>query len=111
VDLGQFEPHTQTLGAGSLLLNSAVWELSSPWTSWRNVSLSEIDRSTYKTIKNNFGDRPAGDICRIQTMRFQTMTCWSGGFSLSASPEGARLGIHDRMEKGVLFLEIADIKG
>ena len=74
------------------------------------VFASEIDRFCVQNYQENFGDRPAGDICRIQTHEIPNHDLLVGGFPCQPfSSSGARLGIHDPNGRGVLFREIVRI--
>jgi DNA (cytosine-5)-methyltransferase 1 len=114
VDLGQFKAHTQTLGAGfsyiELFCGMGGFRVALEKLGGNCVFASEIDRFCVQNYQDNFGDRPAGDICRIQTHEIPNHDLLVGGFPCQPfSSSGARLGIHDPNGKGVLFLEIVRI--
>ncbi len=76
----------------------------------RCVFSSELDRFCTKNYKENFGDEPAGDICRITNEQIPDHDLLVGGFPCQPfSSSGNRLGIEDPTGKGVLFREIVRI--
>jgi DNA (cytosine-5)-methyltransferase 1 len=118
VDLGQFKAHTQTRvdkpGGGfsyiELFCGMGGFRVALDKLGGTCVFASEIDRFCVHNYQANFGDRPAGDICRIPTHEIPNHDLLVGGFPCQPfSSSGARLGIHDPNGKGVLFLEIVRI--
>jgi DNA (cytosine-5)-methyltransferase 1 len=114
VDLGQFKAQTQTQGAGfsyiELFCGMGGFRVALDKLGGQCVFASEIDRFCVQNYQDNFGDRPAGDICRIQTHEIPNHDLLVGGFPCQPfSTSGARLGIQDPNGKGVLFLEIVRI--
>ena len=72
------------------------------------VFASEVDRFARKNYHTNFGDRPAGDICRIETDDIPDHDVLVGGFPCQPfSSSGKREGLGD--PRGVLFREIVRI--
>lgn len=72
------------------------------------VFASEVDRFCVRNYQANFGDRPAGDITRIETEQIPHHDLLVGGFPCQPfSSSGAREGMND--PKGVLFREISRI--
>ena len=72
----------------------------------RCIFASEIDRFCVENYQRNFdGDRPAGDICRIESDRIPDHDILVGGFPCQPfSSSGSLRGMDD--PKGVLFREI-----
>lgn len=74
------------------------------------VFSSEVDRFCKKNYEENFGDRPAGDICRIPSDKIPHHDLLVGGFPCQPfSSSGSRLGVDDPSGRGVLFREIVRI--
>lgn len=74
------------------------------------VFSSEVDQFCRRNYEHNFGDRPAGDICRISTQQIPNHDILVGGFPCQPfSSSGNRLGVDDASGKGVLFREIVRI--
>jgi DNA (cytosine-5)-methyltransferase 1 len=72
------------------------------------VFASELDRFARKNYQANFSDRPAGDICRIDTDDIPDHDVLVGGFPCQPfSSSGKREGLED--PRGVLFREIVRI--
>ena len=72
------------------------------------VFASEVDRFARKNYHANFGDRPAGDICRIETDDIPDHDVLVGGFPCQPfSSSGKREGLGD--PRGVLFREIVRV--
>ncbi|KAL9187679.1 hypothetical protein ACHAXT_006057 [Thalassiosira profunda] len=72
------------------------------------VFASEIDRFCRKNYEINFGDRPAGDICRVPSNQIPDHDLLVGGFPCQPfSSSGRRLGLED--PRGGLFREICRI--
>lgn len=74
------------------------------------VLASEVDRFCTKNYQVNFGDRPAGDVCRIESEHIPNHDLLVGGFPCQPfSSSGSRLGVEDPSGRGVLFREIVRI--
>ena len=74
----------------------------------RCVFASEVDRFCVRNYQCNFGDRPAGDICRIDSVPDHNLLV--GGFPcqpFSTSSGERRVGLKD--PKGQLFREVVRI--
>jgi DNA (cytosine-5)-methyltransferase 1 len=114
VDLGQFKAQTQTQVGGfsyiELFCGMGGFRVALDKLGGNCVFASEIDRFCVQNYQENFGDRPAGDICRIKTHEIPNHDLLVGGFPCQPfSSSGSRLGMHDPNGKGVLFLEIVRI--
>jgi len=74
------------------------------------VLASEVDRFCKKNYEANWGDRPAGDICRIEKEQIPEHDLLVGGFPCQPfSSSGNGLGVNDPRGRGVLFREIVRI--
>ncbi len=75
------------------------------------VFASEVDRFCKANYQLNFnGDRPAGDIFRIDVTQIPNHDLLVGGFPCQPfSSSGTRMGINDPSGKGLLFREITRI--
>jgi DNA (cytosine-5)-methyltransferase 1 len=74
------------------------------------VFASEVDRFCVHNYELNFGDAPAGDICRIGNEQIPDHDFLVGGFPCQPfSSSGSRLGVDD--PRGLLFREIVRILG
>ena len=114
VDLGRFKSINSTPGNGfkyiELFAGMGGFRVALDKLDGKCVLASEVDRFCVKNYEANFGDRPAGDICRIKTDQIPQHDLLVGGFPCQPfSSSGNGLGVKDPRGRGVLFREIVRI--
>jgi DNA (cytosine-5)-methyltransferase 1 len=115
VNLGKFKSLEQSPSEGGftyieLFAGMGGFRVALDRLEGRCVFSSELDRFCTKNYKVNFGDEPAGDICRIQSEQIPDHDLLVGGFPCQPfSSSGSRLGVDDPTGRGVLFREIVRI--
>ena len=115
VNLGKFRAVEQAYQEGSsgftyieLFAGMGGFRVALDKLEGRCVFSSELDRFCTKNYEENFGDQPAGDICRIESEKIPDHDLLVGGFPCQPfSSSGKRLGVDD--PRGVLFREITRI--
>lgn len=114
VDLGTFKSTTDTSGDGfkylELFAGMGGFRVALDRLKGKCVFASELDRFCVKNYQTNFGDRPAGDICKINADQIPNHDLLVGGFPCQPfSSSGSGLGVNDPKGRGVLFREIVRI--
>lgn len=113
VDLGQFHSSSEKQNYNrfsfvELFAGMGGFRVALDKLGGRCAFASEIDRFCVKNYQDNFGDRPAGDICRIEADKIPNHDLLVGGFPCQPfSSSGSRLGMKDA--KGILFREIVRV--
>jgi DNA (cytosine-5)-methyltransferase 1 len=114
VDLGAFKSTNDTSGGGfkylELFAGMGGFRVALDRLKGKCVFASELDRFCVKNYQTNFGDRPAGDICKINTDQIPNHDLLVGGFPCQPfSSSGSGLGVNDPKGRGILFREIVRI--
>mmetsp|Transcript_9916 Transcript_9916/g.14945 ORF Transcript_9916/g.14945 Transcript_9916/m.14945 type:complete len:421 (+) Transcript_9916:236-1498(+) len=113
VDLGQFQSSSEINNDNrfsfvELFAGMGGFRVALDKLGGRCAFASEIDRFCVRNYQDNFGDRLAGDICRIEADKIPNHDLLVGGFPCQPfSSSGSRLGMKD--PKGILFREIVRV--